>query len=293
MEKMAEVEDVVTNYYERIWPRFVLWWAAEKTLGLHYALYEKGVNTFEQAVLNMSNYVGKLLSLDASKKMKILDAGCGVGGTSIYLAKKYPNSNFIGITITPGQIALANKFAEERHVENADFMLGNYMKTDFSNQSFDNIFALESASYSRNKEGFVKEMHRILKPGGRIAVIDTFLMYAPHDMFMKKLHDLICIGRGVPVDEDLILKDFLSHLKKHGFTDIKVKNLSRNVARSQLRSFIIGIPFFFYSIIKYIVTLGRCDHSKDTNYYLGTSVLCAFYGLTGAGKYYSITAVKS
>jgi len=293
MDKMAEVEETVADYYERVWSRFVLWWEVEKTLGLHYALYDKGVKTFEQAVFNMSDYVGKLLDLDASTEMNVLDAGCGVGGTSIYLAKKYPNLNFTGITITPGQLALANKFAEERQVDNTDFMLGNYLKTDFPDHNFNNVFALESVSYALNKKNFLKEMHRILKPRGRLAVIDTFFISSPNNFFMKKLHDLTCIGRGVPVDDDLILNDFISQMRKEGFKNIKAKNLSRNVARSQLRSFIIGIPFFFSSLIKYIITRGRCDLSKDSNYYLGTSVLCALYGLTGAGKYYSVTAVKN
>lgn len=290
---MAVVEDVVADYYERIWSRFVLWWESERTLGLHYALYDTGIKTFEQAVYNMNDYVGKLVDLDEKDKLNILDAGCGIGGTSIYLAKKYPNSNFTGITITPGQLALANRFVEERNVDNADFMLGSYMNTDFSDHCFNNIFALESVCYARDKKSFIKEMYRVLEPGGRLAVIDVFFTDTPHNFFMKKLHDFTCMGRGVPVDADLVLQDFVSHLKKEGFTDIKVKNLSRKVARSQLRSFIIGIPFFISSIIKFIVTRGRLDLSKDPDYYLGTSVLCALYGLSGAGKYCSVTAVKN
>lgn len=290
---MAEVEEIVADYYERIWAKFVLWWESEKTLGLHYAFYEKGVKTFEQAVYNMSDYVGRLLDLDENNELKILDAGCGVGGTSIYLAKKYPNVKFTGITITPGQLALAKKFVVEKKVSNADFFYGNYMETDFSDQCFNNVFALESVSYSRDKKGFIKEMNRIIKPGGKLAVIDTFFVDTPHNWFMKKLHDLTCIGRGVPLDNDLILKDFISDLKKEGFTNIDVKNLSKNVARSQFRSFIIGIPFFFSSVIKFIVNLGKIDLSKNPDYYLGTSVLCAFYGLSGAGKYYAVTAVKN
>ena len=289
---MAVVEEVVADYYERIWSRFVLWWEAEKTLGLHYALYEKGIKTFEQGVFNMSDYVGRLLCLDTKNEMNILDAGCGVGGTSIYLAKKYPNLRFTRITITPGQLVLANKFVTERKVNNADFKLQNYMETDFSDEYFHNIFALESVSYARNKKDFVKEMYRIITPGGRLAVIDGFFTSTPHNYFMKVLHDLTCIGRGVPKDVDMNLKEFKEYLKEEGFVDIQVKDLSRKVARSQFRSFIIGIPFFLSSIIKFIVKRGKIDLSNNPDFSLGASVLCAFYGISGSAKYCSITAEK-
>jgi len=293
VDKMAVVEDVVVDYYERIWSRFVLWWEAEKTLGLHYALYEKGIKTFEQGVFNMSDYVGRLLCLNKKNEMNILDAGCGVGGTSIYLAKKYPNLRFTGITITPGQLVLANKFVTERKLNNADFMLQNYMETDFSDEYFHNIFALESASYARNKKNFIKEMYRILTPGGRLAIIDAFLTSTPHNYFMKVLHDLTCIGRGVPIDADMNLQEFKEYLKEEGFIDIQVKDLSMNVARSQFRSFIIGIPFFLSSIIKFIVNRGKIDLTNNPDFSLGASVLCALYGVFGSAKYCSITAVKN
>jgi len=171
-------------------------------------------------------------------------------------------------------------------------MLGSYMNTDFSDHCFNNIFALESVSYAQNKTNFIKEMYRVLEPGGRLAVVDTFFTDTPHNFFMKKLHDLTCMGRGVPKDADLVLQEFVSHLEKEGFTDIEVNDLSRKVARSQLRSFIIGIPFFISTILKFIATRGRLDLSKDPDYYVGTSVLCTLYGLSGAGKYCSVTAVK-
>ena len=290
---MTDVEQIVADYYERIWLKFVLWWKSEKTLGLHYALYEKGIHSFEKAELNMSDYVGRLLQLDSSKNDTILDAGCGVGGTSLYLAQKYPHHTFKGITITPGQYHLAKQFTQEKGIPNATFELCSYLNTPFQDESYTSIFALESTSYAKDKLAFVQEMNRILKPGGRIAVIDTFFVKKPHNKFMKHLHDLTCIGRGIPLDEDLLLSEFINHLNNNGFSGVEVVDLSKNVARSQLRSFLIGIPFFALSVLKYLCSFCRADLSKDPNYYLGTSVFCALYGLSKAGKYISIQATKT
>ena len=135
-------------------------------------------------------------------------------------------------------------------------------------------------------------MFRLLKPGGTLAVVDTFFVKQPHNYFTKCLHDLTCIGRGVTLEEDLLIDDFIHQLRKQGFTDIKVNNLTRNVARSQLRSVIIGIPFFIQSVLKYLLSFGKADLSDDPHYALGTSVFCGIYGLTGAGKYISLTAKR-
>jgi cyclopropane fatty-acyl-phospholipid synthase-like methyltransferase len=287
---MGTVEENVADYYERIWSVFTKWWKAEKTLGLHYALYDKNAKNFESAILNMNDFVGKLLKLDEEKPLKILDAGCGIGGTSIYLAEKYPYIKFTGITITPPQKELAIKFARERNISNVSFMIKNYLETDFPDNHFDGIFALESTSYASSKKKFVQEMYRILKPGGRLVVVDAFFKTHPQNPIMQGIHDLTCLGRGMPLDEDLIVDEFIDYLKER-FEGVEVINISRKVWRSQARSFIIGIPFFISSIAKSLMYKDY-EIEKDTDFYIGTSVLCGLYGLTGKGGYYAMTAVK-
>ena len=152
---MTDAEDYVADYYEGIWRHFVRWWRADKTLGLHWAFYEEGIKNFEEAILNLNEFVGKLLDLNDKTKMEILDAGCGVGGTSIYLANKYKNVNFTGVTITPGQIELAKKFAKERNANNTTFLLKNYIDTGYPDGFFNGAFAIESASYAPDKRAFV------------------------------------------------------------------------------------------------------------------------------------------
>jgi ubiquinone/menaquinone biosynthesis C-methylase UbiE len=290
-KKMALVEENVADYYERIWPVFVKWWKAEETLGLHYGLYNKHARDFESAILNMNDFIGRLLKLDDKKPLNILDAGCGIGGTSIYLAERYPNIKFIGITITPGQKELAVKFAKERNVKNVNFMIKNYLETGFPDNYFDGVFALESASYARDKRKLVNEMYRVIKPGGRFVVADAFFTGTPHNPIMKEIHDMTCLGRGLPLDHDLIVDEFRSFLEIEGFKDIEVLNVTKKVWRSQSRSFIIGIPFLISSMFKSLMYRDY-DIAKDADFYIGTSVFCALYGLTGKGGYYAMTAVK-
>jgi cyclopropane fatty-acyl-phospholipid synthase-like methyltransferase len=289
--KRSRHEKNVAEYYEDIWREFVRWWCSGETLGLHYAFYENGVKGFKEAVYNMNEFIGRLLCLDDKKSMKILDAGCGVGGTSIYLAKKYPKSTFTGVSVTPGQIALAKKFAKERHIKNVTFLLSSYLDTGVSDRFFDGVFALESLGYSRDIDGFVEEMHRVLKPGGRLVVVDGFRTNVLMNPVMQKFYDDLRIGRGYL---DLPpLKEYQSYLEKRGFIDVTVKDISKNVSRSQWRSFLIGIPYFVYTGIKRIVTLRRYDPTEDfVNYSMGTAVRCSLIGFSGVSRYCAVIAVK-
>ena len=64
--------------------------------------------------------------LDFSKTnapKKVLDVGCGIGGTSRYIAKKFPQAEVTGITISPEQQRRATQLAAERGVANAKFEL--------------------------------------------------------------------------------------------------------------------------------------------------------------------------
>ena len=93
-------EGNVVDFYRKNWPILVKLWQIDKTYCIHHGYYEKGIRTHIQSVENMNDFVGRLLCLDSKEKQtkKILDAGCGIGGTITYLAKKYPNVNFTGIT---------------------------------------------------------------------------------------------------------------------------------------------------------------------------------------------------
>jgi len=288
--KINANEQVVGEYYDAIWSEFARWWCAEETLGLHYALYEKGITSFKEAVYNMNDFIGKLLQLSKKKNLRILDAGCGVGGTSIYLAKKYPALEFVGITVTPGQLQLAQTFAQERKCHNVQFFLRSYVDTGFPDNSFDGIYALESACYATNMDAFIDEMQRILKPGGVLVVVDGFRTDRPLNPIIQLLYDDVNKGRGNLRPPSVTR--FKQRLDKRGFKDIKVDDITKNVSRSQLRSFLIGIPFFLFTMTKRVVKYKTYDWTRDRYYYLGASVLAALVGLSGITAYYAVKSVN-
>ena len=101
---------------------------------------------------------------------KVLDVGCGIGGTTRYLAGKFPGAEVTGISISEEQIARAGELASERGVKNAKFELCDALDMKYADDSFDFVWACESGEHMPDKGKYIREMTRVLKPGGRIVV---------------------------------------------------------------------------------------------------------------------------
>jgi len=101
---------------------------------------------------------------------KVLDVGCGIGGTSRYIAKRFPEAEVTGITISAEQQRRATALATERGIPNAKFELVDALNMSYPDNSFDLVWGCESGEHMPDKEKYVQEMARVLKPGGRLVI---------------------------------------------------------------------------------------------------------------------------
>jgi len=106
------------------------------------------------------------------KSAKVLDVGCGFGGTSRYLAKALgPDSSVTGITLSPKQVERGTELAVEQGVAgNTEFMVMDALKMDFPDDTFDIVWACESGEHMPDKKKYIDEMMRVLKPGGKFVM---------------------------------------------------------------------------------------------------------------------------
>ena len=105
------------------------------------------------------------------KPAKVLDVGCGIGGTSRHLAKTFGSGTQVtGITLSPKQVERATELAKEQNLPNASFRVMNALEMEFPADTFDMVWACESGEHMPDKKKYVEEMVRVLKPGGRLVI---------------------------------------------------------------------------------------------------------------------------
>lgn len=102
---------------------------------------------------------------------KILDLGCGIGGSSLYLANLFPQAQITGITLSPVQANRAKIRASAHNLsDRVQFLVADALAMPFNPQSFDLVWSLESGEHMPDKQKFIQACDRVLTPSGRLIV---------------------------------------------------------------------------------------------------------------------------
>jgi ubiquinone/menaquinone biosynthesis C-methylase UbiE len=105
---------------------------------------------------------------------RVLDAGCGVGGPAIDIARAL-DVDIDGITISPTQVRIADGLLADAGLDGrVRVQLGDYHELPWPDEAFDVVVFLESAGQSLEQPALFAEVHRVLRPGGAIYVNDAF-----------------------------------------------------------------------------------------------------------------------
>lgn len=217
----------IAEYYNKNQIIYLLFYSRD---ALHYGLWEKDTKNMEEARNNTNKFIAKCLGIN--KNDVVLDAGCGIGGTSIFLAKNY-GANVFGISISDVQLKIAkNKAIKSKVSDLTNFSKRDFTKTGFENSTFSKIFGIESICHANKKSDFLKEAYRILKKGGKIAVCDGFATRTNITDDEKKCYGDFLRGWALP---NLSTKDgFYNDMKKSGFKNIKFYDKLENIKRASL-----------------------------------------------------------
>ncbi|MGB3548887.1 MAG: class I SAM-dependent methyltransferase, partial [Saprospiraceae bacterium] len=122
-----------------------------------------------------------------SSARRILDAGCGVGGSSRYLAAKF-DAEAYGLTLSPVQAAKAADYTRAAHLEERVTIEARDMMTldPEKDGKFDLIWSLESAEHIANKPGLFQLFHDLLLPGGKLLMITWCHRTMPPELTAKE-----------------------------------------------------------------------------------------------------------
>ncbi len=108
--------------------------------------------------------------LDVSPGHRVLDIACGRGKSSFMVQCMHPGTTVIGIDLLDQNVQVARTLFDR--VRGLSYRVGDAMHLDFPDQSFDRVMCLEAAFHFPDRQRFLSEVCRVLRPGGRRVVVD-------------------------------------------------------------------------------------------------------------------------
>jgi tocopherol O-methyltransferase len=166
-----------------------------------------------------------------NRPQNILDVGCGIGGSSLYLAEKF-GAKVTGITLSPIQANRAQERAQAAGLAaKTDFQVANALDMPFADNSFDLVWSLESGEHMPDKAKFLQECYRVLKPGGKL-MLATWChrpttaanpLSADEEKHLRDIYRVYCLPYVISLPE------YQEIVEQCGFKNLRVDDWSTAV----------------------------------------------------------------
>ena len=224
-QQIGEFYDASSELWEKIWGEH-----------MHHGYYGRG-GTYKverrQAQIDLIEellFWAEVTSENAPGN--ILDVGCGIGGSTLYLANKF-GAKATGITLSTVQASRAKERAITAGLEKqVEFQVANALEMPFADNSFDLLWSLESGEHMPDKAKFLAECYRVLRPGGKLILAtwchrETSITgeLTPDEIrHLKEIYRVYCLPYVISLSE------YKAIAQSTGFKDIKSDDWSMRVA---------------------------------------------------------------
>ena len=229
-KEIEQYYDLSQTHYKRVWD-------LNRSRSLHYGYWDSSTKNFHEALLN----INKILFAKAQIKKgdNVLDAGCGIGGSSLWLAKNI-GCNVTGISLSAKQVETANELAKSENLQSlAIFEQQDFTATKYEAESFDVIWAIESVCHAADKSNFINEAYRLLKKGGRLILADFF---KKENLVGNDASLITKWANGWAIDDFATIEKFAQQLHTAGFINTNIENATTNIIPSAKRLYRAYFP---------------------------------------------------
>ena len=276
----ASANKKIRTYYHLLEPLFHSMSDNNMFLNLGYDdLSKKTISS----IVDTQKKMVEIVTRGFNKEGRWLDAGSGTGAPACYLANSYPSINIEGINIVKTQIEKANDLAKNKNCDDrVKFNYGNAQDIPYSDNHFENIYAIESAFHFEDKTKFISESKRVLKQQGQISIAD--IVIRPEYLKFRDWYKVSIAKHGLATKEFYNKDKWVILLTSTGFDNVKVEDITLNVS----------------NVLPHWVSLIKKNHDKLLDLYpkIFLTMLCSCleYAYNMGDKcpfgYHLITATK-
>lgn len=168
----------VANYYDRNTRHFLLLGRSGKSLAIHRELWASGIRTSEAAAAHINDLIAEqVLAILGEPPRRLIDLGCGVGGTLLALAGVWPETDFVGYTLSSTQAQIGGKLIDERKLgQRCQVFVRDFTQASDTPRA-DVVIAIESHTHLESLSAFIDAATQYLAPGGLLIMVDDMLAH--------------------------------------------------------------------------------------------------------------------
>ncbi len=213
--------DLLSPFYRLLWGRHI-----------HHGLWDETDANFESppeaAQLRLTETLADAVGVDASDRL--LDVGCGLGGSSIHLAKTR-GCRVTGVTLSGVQRAYASLAARANGVRGrTTFLRADVERMVFDRESFDVVWSVECTEHLFDKATFFREASLWLRPEGRLAICAWVAGEEPLSDEQRRIAGEVCEGMFCPSLGSA--SDYEIWFRDAGLTDVVSRDWTSRVAET-------------------------------------------------------------
>jgi len=225
---MQEQVGRVRRYYERNTAWMLRFGQGRGEAVIHRPVWMGEGISRREALHTVDRLIAEALLADGRPNRsieRILDLGCGAGGSALWLAARYP-LHITGITLSPLQARTARNQALRRGLgERCSFQVADF--TDLPRvEGISGAYAVESFSHGHDPAAFFSRLGGLLPAGSRLIVCDDFLTSARGAGMNQSQRWLSRFRQGWHLQSLMQADQLLRIASEHRFQLVELKNLT-------------------------------------------------------------------
>ena len=169
----AGTTDGVRAYYDRGTWSFLALGQGRREGVIHRAVWGPGVTTRREAFHFVHDRMAQALRASGTPSPQVLDLGCGVGATLLYMADVVPTLRGVGVTLSPQQVVgAAARVAAARRADRVQVREADFCALPADVPACDAAWAIEALVHASDPAAFFAGCARVIRPGGRLWICD-------------------------------------------------------------------------------------------------------------------------
>ncbi len=227
---MATLGKKIGRFYDRSTDLWLHAWGEH----MHHGYYTTGASPDAEAhQAAQVAMIEKLLEWGEAppRVRRILDAGCGVGGSSRYLLQKYPEATALGFTLSKLQAQRGQALTAAAQLQDrCEILADDLFHASAADGPFDLIWSMESAEHISDKAALLAHFYQLLAPGGRLLLATWCHRPTPPGLSSREMENLASIRRLYHLGEWTSMPQIAQLAEESGFGALRTADWSAAVA---------------------------------------------------------------